>query len=119
MSRSVLGNINLPRELGPLIPRLYDLFRATDRELAKRAYRGEATWNPASIADGDNATTTVTVMDAQVGDAVHVFPPYTLSGLGVSGYVSADNVVTIVLNNNTGGAVDFAEGAWRVSVEKW
>lgn len=119
MSKSVLGNVNLSREPGLLLARLYDLFRSVDRELSKRAYRGEAVWDPASIADGDNATTTVDVRDARTGDAVMVFPPYTLSGLGVSGYVSADNTVTIVLTNNTGGAVDLTEGAWRVSVEKW
>jgi hypothetical protein len=80
---------------------------------------GTATiWDPPSIAAGASASTTVTVTTAKLGDTVKVSPPYTINGLGVSGYVSAANTVTIVLNNNTGGAVDLVSGTWKVYVEE-
>lgn len=85
------------------------------------AFTGEVTWNPASIADGDNATTTITVtgVSTEARAAVRVFAPYSLQGLSATGYVSSDNTVTIVLNNCTGGAVDLGSGVWGVCVENF
>lgn len=110
------------------IPPLYSqqvlsaVFADQDRENDRlTAYAGVVTWNPASVANGASVTTTVTVpgVKANVLASVRVFPPYSLQGLGHSGYVSADNTVTIVLNNNTGGAVDLASGSWGVVVESF
>lgn len=82
-------------------------------------YEESLTWNPASIGDGASATSgDVTVPDAEVGDFVQVGPPYDLQGLHCSGYVRADDAVRIVLFNNTGGAIDLAEGIWKVKVTK-
>lgn len=75
-------------------------------------------WDPTSIAAGASLTRTVTVTTANIGDLVKVSPPYSLQGLGVSAYVSAANTVTIVLNNNTGGAVDLPSGTWKVYIEE-
>lgn len=89
---------------------------------AERRGRGTtatATWNPASIADGDNATTTVTVQGAELGDFVLSSFSVSLGGLALCAYVSAANTVTAVLLNNTGGAVDLASGTLKVKVLKF
>lgn len=122
MARSVLGQINLPMDQAGwsrAVTLLHSLFRKIDVELSKATYRGEASWTPPNIGIGSSATTTVIVPDAAVGDHVRVFPPATLSGLTVSGYVSATGTVTIVLANNTSGAVTAGAGTWRVIAEKW
>jgi hypothetical protein len=121
MSRSLLGNISLPTSLAPLISRLSEILRLIDREISKNAYRGAATWDPASVANGASTSTTVTVPGVLVGDyyAVKVYPPYTLAGLSATGYVSADDTVTILLLNNSGGAVNLGSGEWKVSAERF
>ena len=80
-----------------------------------------ATWNPDNVADGDSVSTTVTVtgVRANVLHHVRVFAPYSLQGLQADGYVSADNTVTITLNNNTGSAVNLGSGTWGVLVENF
>ncbi len=98
------------------------LFRDVDNEVSRlTAMAGTAVWDPANILDGDNASVAVVVPGARVNtlSSVRVFAPYTLSGLGVSGYVSANDRVTIVLNNNTGGAVNLGSGTWAVVVENF
>ncbi|HYF34377.1 MAG TPA: hypothetical protein VD994_03725 [Prosthecobacter sp.] len=98
------------------------LLRTIDLEFVRLTqFTATVTWNPASIADGDNATTTVTVTGVRAGIRAHVrvFPPYSLQGLIAGGYVSADDTVTICLNNNTGGAVDLGSGVWGVAVENF
>lgn len=108
------------------LPQRYDagalarLCRLYDDELNRiTAFQGTATWNPASIANGASASTTVTVPGVKVNVPAHVrvFAPYTLSGLQADAYVSADDQATITLNNNTGGAVDLGSGVWGVCVE--
>lgn len=107
-------------------PRQYDaqtiseILRLVDYELKRlTTYAGEVTWDPGSIANAASATTTASVPGAVAGAraSVRVFPPYTLSGMTADGYVSADDTVTIVLSNLTGGAVDLGSGLWGVSVE--
>ena len=119
--RSVLGHIALPPSIGGLCIALTRYLERVDRELSRQNYRGEVTWNPASIANGSRTTQTVVVPGVLVGTRyyVRVFAPYTLSGLGNSGYVSADDQATIVLVNNTGGAVDLGSGDWGVICEAW
>ena len=67
---------------------------------------GTAVWNPASIADGDALTTTVTVTGAALGDPVIVTGSINLQSLQLTGSVTASNTVTVVLSNSTGAAVD-------------
>lgn len=119
--RSVLGSLFLPADLPGLVARLSRVLARIEREFSRAAFRGEATWDPPSIANGASATTTVTVPDVKLTDhyAVRVFPPYSLAGLAASGYVSADNTVTIVLVNATGAPVDLASGTWKVIAEKF
>ena len=108
------------------VPQRYDagsfirLFRQLSGELDRlTAYAGTVTWDPGSIADGDSATTTVTVPGTILGAlaSVRVFASISLAGLQASGYVSADDTVTIVLNNNTGGAVNLDSSTFGVVVE--
>jgi hypothetical protein len=67
---------------------------------------GTATWDPASIADGDQTTTTVTVTGARLGDRVAVSSSISTGGLILTGFVSASDTVTAVLANLTGAPVD-------------
>ena len=110
----------VPREYAP--DTMARLFRNIDQEARRvTAYSGVVTWNPGNILDGDQDSTTVTVPGvlANVKAHVKVFAPYTLAGLSATGYVSADNTVTILLQNNSGGAVDLGSGEWGVTVENW
>jgi len=77
------------------------------------------TWNPASIAAGASVTL---VMASFTGVALGdlCFPSFSLdlAGLTLTAYVNAAASVTVVLANNTAGAVDLASGTITVRVEK-
>ena len=78
---------------------------------------GTATWNPASIADNANDSTTVTVTGATVGQPAFAgFSSVTTSGWLISAFVTATNTVTVTLRNVTGGAVDLASGTVTAKV---
>lgn len=77
---------------------------------------GSDTIDPASVDAAGTATSTITVEGATVGSYVLVAPPYDLQGLVCSGYVSADDTVTIVLFNPAAAAVDLPSGEWKVKV---
>ncbi|AOR76555.1 hypothetical protein [Novosphingobium resinovorum] len=84
-----------------------------------RVLTGSKTHDFASILVGAQATTTVTVPDAALGDFVTgVSLGVDAAGLRLSGYVSAVNTVTVVARNDTGGAVDLASTTLRVLVRK-
>jgi hypothetical protein len=75
-------------------------------------------WNPGSIADGDEEALEVTVPGAALGD-------FVLSSLSVDiidgvlrGAVTAADTVTLIIANNTGGAIDIASGTANVLVIK-
>ena len=74
------------------------------------------TWNPASIADGNEVAVDVTVPGAKLGDMVFVSPEVDVVDATVSATVTAANTVTIVLANNTGGGVDLSSATWNVRV---
>ena len=72
------------------------LWRVTDTE-----------YDPASIADGDEAARDITVTGVALGDMViGVSLSLDAVDLVVNASVTAANTVTVVLANNTGGAVD-------------
>jgi len=77
-----------------------------------------ATIDPASLADGAGATSTVTVTGAALGDFVMVSAPYDLSGISVTAYISAADTVSIRIQNESGGPLDLASGTWKVKVLK-
>jgi hypothetical protein len=78
--------------------------------------RATAAWNPASIADNGQATNDFTVTGAKIGDFVTVAPGVDVTDLDLSYSVTADDTVTVVLTNNTGGAVDLANSTWAIQV---
>lgn len=78
-----------------------------------------AAWDPSNIANGSGLTSPgVTVTGAAFGDCVDVCAPYSLQGLVATGYVSAANTVNVRLHNSTGGAINLANGTWKVVVRR-
>src|SRR6185369_5850187 len=77
---------------------------------------GSATWDPASIAVGAKEAKNFTVTGAALGDFVIVSFSLDLLDLTLTGTVTAANVVTGVLANSTGGAVNLAAGTIRAVV---
>jgi len=75
-----------------------------------------ATWDPASIADGNEVAVEVTVPDAKLGDFVLASFSLDVADLMLSAAVTAANTVTAVLANNTGGTVNLGSGTLRVKV---
>lgn len=69
-------------------------------------YVGGSTWNPATIADGDEAVQEFTVTGAALGDFVEVSSSIDVVDLALVAQVTATNTVTVQLNNNTGGNLD-------------
>jgi hypothetical protein len=80
---------------------------------------GSATVDVASISAGAIATFTITVKGAKADEehAVALAPPSAIeAGLMWSGFVSADDTVTVRLHNTTGGAVNPASATWGCRV---
>lgn len=77
---------------------------------------GSATWDPPSVAAAASTTTTVTVTGAALGGFVWVSFSLSLTGLMLTGYVSAADTVTVVLFNPTGAPVDLGSGTIRARV---
>jgi len=80
--------------------------------------QGSAVWDAASIADGDAVSVDITVTGAALGDFVLVSIGIDTVDLVLTAQVTAANVVTATLSNNTGGAVDLASSTVRVKVLK-
>ncbi len=78
----------------------------------------EITINPGNLADGAGETQSVTVAGANLGDFVLVSASYDLQDVTVTGYVQAQDVVEIRIQNESGGARDLASGTWRIVVLK-
>lgn len=79
---------------------------------------GSATYDPASLADGAGATTTVTATGAALGDYAEASFSLDLQGITLTAWVSASNTVSVRFQNETGGVVDLASGTLRVRVRK-
>ena len=88
--------------------------------LPVRCLEARATWDPASVADGAVATTTVTCLGAAVGDPVSVGFTANVAGTNLlwTAYVQAADVVRVVLLNKNGAAVDLGSGTLTVMVWK-
>jgi hypothetical protein len=81
---------------------------------ARNQLKTTATWDPGSVSSGGNASTTVTVTGATLGDFVLASFNLDLQGLQMSAYVSSANTVTVLLQNLTGSAVDLSSGTLAV-----
>ena len=77
---------------------------------------GSATWDPGSIADGDEEAKEITVTGAALGDFILVSFSLDVADLTLTAQVTTANTVTAVLANNTGGAIDLAEGTVKAKV---
>jgi len=77
-----------------------------------------ATWDPGSIADGDEEAKEVTVTGAALGDYAVASFSLDIADLVLDAQVTAANTVTCILANNTGDAVDLASGTVYVRVFK-
>lgn len=69
-----------------------------------------------NIVAGGELTTTVAVVGARAGDLVSVTSTTKIAGLGVDGFVLANDVVTIRRFNFSTGAIDPAADDFRVVV---
>lgn len=79
----------------------------------------QATLDFGSTAQSAISTATVTVDGAAPGDLVTLGPPSTIeAGFVWSGFVSADDTVTIRLAKITTGTTDPASATWNVQVTK-
>ena len=76
------------------------------------------TWDPGSIADGDEAAVDVSVPGAVFGDFALASFSADIGDLNLVAQVTAAGVVTAQLNNNTGGAIDLASGTLYIRVLK-
>lgn len=70
----------------------------------------------ASLNDGAGTTTTLTVTGAALGDYVQVSHGIDLSGISVTGYVSATNTVSVRVQNESGGTLDISSATLRARV---
>jgi len=80
------------------------------------AISASATWNAGSIADGNEEALEITAAGAALGDFVLCSLDVDVADLSLSGAVTAAGVVTLVLGNNTGGAIDLASTTANVLV---
>lgn len=75
------------------------------------------TWSPGAILTTANASTTITVPDAAVGDFVIAsHDKLVTNALRISGHVSASGTVTVVIHNPTTATVTPASGTLSVLV---
>ena len=81
-------------------------------------FTGSAVYDPASLADGAGATTTVTVTGAQLGDSASATFSLDLQGITLTAWVSAANTVSARFQNETGAPIDLASGTLRAMTTK-
>lgn len=79
---------------------------------------GAKTYDPPSIADDAEASTTVTVTGAALGDFALASFSLSTQGIKLAAQVTAANTVTVNLHNRTGGVLDLASGTLRARVWK-
>lgn len=81
-----------------------------------KTYTATKTFDFGNINAQTQATTTVAVMGAVLGDAVIVRPTTAVNGIILDGTVTAAGTVTIRAVNYSAGAVDPASQVYRVIV---
>ena len=75
-----------------------------------------ATYTPGAIPAGGSVTTTISVLDAVVGEFVGVGFAGAQAGLNITGWVSAAGVVTVQLHNFTASPITPTPGKLTVRV---
>jgi hypothetical protein len=79
---------------------------------------GSTTWDPGSIAANAKESKEITVTGATLGDFCIVAFSLDVLDLTLTGNVTASNIVTAVLHNNSVGAVDLGSGTISALVFK-
>ncbi len=92
------------------------LFRNTVQQEVDYLY-GEVDYTPVAINNGTQGIVAITVPTAQLGYCVEGSYSKSLQGMQASYYVDAENVVNVLLQNNTGGNVTLDAGRFRVYVK--
>lgn len=87
--------------------------------LCNAVYNATVAWNPGSIDDGNEEAKEITVTGAALGDIALAAINQDTLDLTLTATVTAADTVTVILANNTGGAVDVASGQLRVKVLAW
>lgn len=82
----------------------------------KKTYTATKTHDFGSINAQSQASTTVTVIGARVGDAVLARPTAAVNGIMIDGTVTASNTVTIRAVNYASGPVDPGEQVYTAIV---
>lgn len=77
---------------------------------------GSAVYDLASLVDAAGASTTVTVVGANLGDFCESSLSVSTQGITVTCNVSAANTATIRFQNETAGTLDLASGTLRAVV---
>jgi hypothetical protein len=95
-----------------------DYIRSALATLGLLPYYGSKTYDPPSLLTLTQTTTTISVPGARMGDYVIVTFSLDLQGLTLSGYVSASDIVTAVLENGTAGTLDLASGTLKARLTK-
>lgn len=72
------------------------------------------TWTPGTITTGSSTLEVLSVPGTKFGDVYQTSFSADLQGCSIAAYVSAANVVTVVIANNTGTSKTFASGTVRV-----
>jgi hypothetical protein len=101
-----------PRHAPAVLYGLPDLRHGVRQLLAEQA------WDPASIAAGGSAQTSVTVAGARPGDFVQAAFSLSTSGVVFMAQIGAQDTVTVTAWNRSGAAVDLNPGTVRVRVLK-
>jgi len=80
-----------------------------------------ATWDPGNVLSGAQTTTTVPATGVRLANAAPVMAGFDkdLQAMQLTAYVSADDVISVVLRNGTAGAIDLASGTLRVSAWRY
>lgn len=94
-----------------------NLMAMTDDGRIKRILYASAAWDPADILDGNEVAVEVTVTDTGLGDhVISVAFSLDVADLVLDANVTATGIVTVVLANNTGSAVNLGAGTISVMV---
>lgn len=78
--------------------------------------KGSETWDPGSLADGVQETEDVACVGAELGDFAFCSFSVDIVDLAMTCTVTAADVVTVVLQNESTGTIDLASGTLRVFV---
>jgi hypothetical protein len=90
--------------------------------LVQNTYCASKVSDLASIAAGaQNTAVTVSIPGVTLSrvNRVSVMVPISAAALDISGYVSANDTVTLLASNNSGGAIDLASTTFYVLVEEF